>query len=69
MSSVIEEYTNKRLEEAAKEAERKLERKLQETLKETAINLLKNGASVELVAKSLPSLSLELIQQLKQQLK
>lgn len=54
MSSVIEEYTNKRLEEA---------------LKETAINFLKNGASVELVAKSLPSLSLELIQQLKQQLK
>ena len=65
MSSVIEEYTNKRLEEAAKEAERKL----QETLKETAINFLKNGVSVELVAKSLPSLSLELIQQLKQQLK
>ena len=44
------------------------ELKVQEKEKTTAINFLKEGVSVETIAKALPSLSIEFIKQLKQQL-
>ena len=53
MTQVVEEYANKRV----------LERD-----KETAKSLLQNGASVELVRKSIPTLTVEFIEKLSQQL-
>lgn len=54
MTQVVEEYANKKV----------LERD-----KETAKSLLQNGASVELVKKSIPTLSIEFIEKLNLQLK
>ena len=53
MTQVVEEYANKRV----------LERD-----KETAKSFLQNGASVELVKSSIPTLSIEFIEQLSRQL-
>lgn len=53
MTQVVEEYANKRV----------LERD-----KETAKLFLQNGASVELVKKSIPTLSVEFIEKLNRQL-
>lgn len=53
MTQVVEEYANKKV----------LERD-----KETAKSLIQNGASVELVKKSIPTLSLEFIEKLSRQL-
>lgn len=53
MTQVVEEYANKKI----------LERD-----KETAKSFLQNGASVELVKKSIPTLSMEFIERLSQQL-
>ena len=44
------------------------ELKVQEKEKTTAVNLLKKGIAIETIAEVLPSLSLEFIKQLKQQL-
>ena len=54
MTQVVEEYANKKV----------LERD-----KETAKSLLQNGASVELIKKSIPTLSIEFIEKLNLQLK
>ncbi len=66
MSNVFDEYA----EQYAEQKVREVEKKFQETEKEktTAINFLKEGVSVEIIAKALPSLSLDFIKQLKQQL-
>ena len=68
MGNVFDEYAELKV----KEAEKKFQEKLQETEKEkektTAVNFLKEGVSAETIAKALPSLSLEFIKQLKQQL-
>ncbi len=53
MTQVVEEYANKKV----------LERD-----KETAKSFLRNGASVELVKKSIPTLSVEYIETLSRQL-
>ena len=53
MTQVVEEYANKKV----------LERD-----KETAKSFLRNGASVELVKKSIPTLSVEFIEALSRQL-
>ncbi len=53
MTQVVEEYANKKV----------LERD-----KETAKSFLQNGASVELVKKSIPTLSVEFIEKLSRQL-
>ncbi len=42
--------------------------KVKESETKTAINFLKEGVSAEIIAKALPSLSLDFIKQLKQQL-
>lgn len=57
MSDIVEEYFQKRM---AKE--------MAEQMTETAKSFLRNGASVELVKKSIPSLSLEFIEELHEQL-
>ena len=44
------------------------EQKVQEAEKTTASNLLKRGLSIEAIAEVLPSLSVDVIKQLKQQL-
>ena len=44
------------------------EEKVQEAEKTTASNLLKEGLSIDFIAKVLPSLSVDVIKQLKQQL-
>ena len=44
------------------------EQKVQEAEKTTANNLLKEGLSIDFIAKVLPSLSVDVIKQLKQQL-
>lgn len=53
MCQLVEEYT---------------EEKVKEEAIKTAMNLLKNGISVELIAKSIPSLSANLIRELQKQL-
>jgi len=53
MTQVVEEYANKKV----------LERD-----KETAKSLLQNGASVELIKKSIPTLSVEFIEKIRRQL-
>ncbi len=53
MTQVVEEYANKKV----------LERD-----KETAKSFLQNGASVELVKKSIPTLSVEFIEKLSRQI-
>jgi hypothetical protein len=53
MTQVVEEYANKKV----------LERD-----KETAKSLLQNGASVELIKKSIPTLSVEFIEKISRQL-
>lgn len=61
MSDVVEEYANKVAKEKVEESERKMAITL-------ATNFLLEGISVEIVAKSIPSLSLEFIKELKRQL-
>ena len=46
----------------------KKKKKVQEAEKTTANNLLKEGLSIDFIAKVLPSLSVDVIKQLKQQL-
>jgi hypothetical protein len=53
MTNVFEEYAEERVKETAKE---------------TALKLLRKGISIETIAEVLPSLSLDFIKQLKQQL-
>ena len=53
MSDIVEEYFRKRIAEEMAEHD-----------KETAKSFLQNGVSVELVRKSIPTLSLELIKEL-----
>ena len=55
MGDVWEEY-----------ADEKVAKKTAEQAKETAINFLKNGVSIDIIIKSVPSLSAEFIEQLKQ---
>lgn len=57
MGSVFDEYAEQKVREKVRESETK-----------TAINLLKKGISMETIAEALPSLSLDFIKQLKQQL-
>ena len=57
MCELVEEYAKKYAEEEVKKAKIK-----------TALNLLQNGASVELVVKSLPSLSEQFVRELQAQL-
>lgn len=57
MCQLVEEYAEEKAKVAVKE----------EAVK-TAMNLLKNGVSVELIAKSIPSLSVDLIRELQKQL-
>lgn len=57
MCQLVEEYAEEKAKVAVKE----------EAIK-TAMNLLKNGVSVELIAKSIPSLSVDLIRELQKQL-
>ena len=64
MGNVFDEYAELKV----KEAEIEFQKKEQEKEKTTAINFLKEGVSVETIAKALPSLSIEFIKQLKQQL-
>lgn len=60
MGNVFDEYAELKVKEA--------EKKFQEKEKTTAVNLLKKGIAIETIAEVLPSLSLEFIKQLKQQL-
>ncbi len=79
MGNVFDEYAELKVKEAEKEFQKKIkatkkaarkttEQALQEKEKATAINLLKKGIAIETIAEVLPSLSLEFIKQLKQQL-
>lgn len=61
MCELVEEYAKKYAEEEVKKA-------VSETEIKTALNMLKNGASVELVVKSLPSLSEQFVRELQAQL-
>ena len=60
MLSVFDEYAEQKVQEA--------EKAFQEEKKTTASNLLKRGLSIEAIAEVLPSLSVDVIKQLKQQL-
>jgi predicted transposase/invertase (TIGR01784 family) len=68
MTNVFEEYAEERAKERVKEAQREFQKESQEKERATALNFLKEGVSVETIAKALPSLSLDFIKQLKQQL-
>ena len=79
MGNVFDEYAELKVKEAEKEFQKKIkatkkaarkttEQALQEKEKATAVNLLKKGIAIETIAEVLPSLSLEFIKQLKQQL-
>lgn len=57
MCQLVEEYAEEKAKKAVNEAEIK-----------ATMSFLKNGASVELVSKSLPSLSVELIKELQKKL-
>ena len=60
MCELVEEYAKNYAEEVKKA--------VSETEIKTALNMLKNGASVELVVKSLPSLSEQFVRELQTQL-
>ena len=60
MGHVFDDYAELKVKEAKKE--------FQEKEKTTAVNLLKKGIAIETIAEVLPSLSIEFIKQLKQQL-
>ena len=60
MCELVEEYAKNYAEEVKKA--------VSETEIKTALNMLKNGASVELVVKSLPSLSEQFVRELQAQL-
>ena len=64
MLSVFDEYAEQKVQQREKE----LELVHQEEKKTTASNLLKEGLSIDFIAKVLPSLSVDVIKQLKQQL-
>jgi hypothetical protein len=64
MTNVFEEYAEERAKERVKEAQKEFH----EREKITALKLLKKGMSIETIAEVLPSLSLDFIKQLKQQL-
>ena len=61
MCELVEEYAKRYAEEEVKKAVGESEIKV-------AMNLLKNGASIELVVKSLPSLSEQFVRALQTQL-
>ena len=62
MSSVIEDYAKEYAKDYANKVANERETK-------AAIAMLKDGISIEVIAKYLPSLSLDFIRQLQQQLK
>ena len=64
MGNVFDEYAELKV----KEAEKKFQETEKEKEKTTAINLLKKGIAIEIIAEVLPSLSLDFIKQLKHQL-
>jgi histone H3/H4 len=69
MCELVEEYAKNYAEEYAKKyAEEEVKKAVSETEIKTALNMLKNGASVELVVKSLPSLSEQFVRELQAQL-
>ena len=68
MGNVFDEYAELKVKEAEKEFQKKEQEKEREKEKTTAVNFLREGVSVETIAKALPSLSIEFIKQLKQQL-
>lgn len=69
MCELVEEYAKNYAEEYAKKyAEEEVKKAVSETEIKTALNMLKNGASVELVVKSLPSLSEQFVRELQTQL-
>jgi lysyl-tRNA synthetase class I len=72
MTNVFEEYAKEYAEgyaeERVKEAKKEAQREFHEREKTTALKLLKKGMSIETIAEVLPSLSLDFIKQLKQQL-
>ena len=68
MGNVFDEYAELKVKEAEKEFQKKEQEKEREKEKTTAVNLLKKGIAIETIAEVLPSLSLEFIKQLKQQL-
>ncbi|MDO5416708.1 MAG: Rpn family recombination-promoting nuclease/putative transposase [Lachnospiraceae bacterium] len=65
MSSAFEDYMNQKIQEKLQE---KLKEELQVENEKTARAFLTNGASIDLVAKSLPSLTREFIENLNRQL-
>ena len=69
MCELVEEYAKNYAEEYAKKyAEEEVKKAVSETEIKPALNMLKNGASVELVVKSLPSLSEQFVRELQTQL-
>ena len=65
MCELVEEYAKNYAEEYAKKY---AEEEVKKAKIKTALNLLQNGASVELVVKSLPSLSEQFVRELQAQL-
>lgn len=65
MCELVEEYAKNYAEEYAKKY---AEEEVKKAKIKTALNLLQNGASVELVVKSLPSLSEQFVRELQTQL-
>ena len=69
MCELVEEYAKNYAEEYAKKyAEEEVKKAVSETEIKTALSMLKNGISVELVVKSLPSLSEQFVKGLQAQL-
>ncbi len=64
MSQTFEEYVQKRIDEHDKE----MAEKMAKHDKEMAKSFLQNGVSVELIQKSIPTLSTDIIEELKEQL-
>lgn len=69
MCELVEEYAKNYAEEYAKKyVEEEVKKAVSETETKTALNMLKNGASVELVVKFIPSLSEQFVKELQAQL-
>ena len=68
MLSVFDEYAEQKVQQREKELELVHQQREKEKDSFTASNLLKRGLSIEAIAEVLPSLSVDVIKQLKQQL-
>ena len=68
MLSVFDEYAEQKVQEREKELELAYQQRDKEKDSSTASNLLKEGFCIEFIAEVLPSLSVDAIKQLKQQL-